>query len=115
MFILGPSHQVPFRGIAVYDEGAWNTPLGSVEVDRDAANRFMELSGQPGARELHRVEHSIEVQIPFLQTVLESVKIVPLMLGPFEACSLLVYASGYRERPRRHALRTWAPQAPKTA
>jgi AmmeMemoRadiSam system protein B len=85
VFILGPSHQIPFRGIAVYDEGAWNTPLGAIEVDQDAATQFMELSGQPGAKELHRVEHSLEVQIPFLQTVLHGVKIVPLMLGPFDS------------------------------
>jgi MEMO1 family protein len=66
--IVGPNHYGLGSGVATYGEGEWETPLGKVPVDQDASKRIAELCGfvvvDP---EAHRKEHSIEVQLPFLQ------------------------------------------------
>jgi len=82
VIIIGPSHRVAFDGCAVYNRGKWQTPLGDVEIDADLADRFCNESQMiyPGTEE-HRQEHSIEVQVPFLQRVLGSFKIVPIEMG----------------------------------
>ncbi len=91
VIIFGPSHRLPFSGIAVYPDGAWETPLGIVEIDE-------ELTGQLASKSkafltsilYHEGEHSIEVQIPFLQFVLgEDFKIVPLLVGSVSLPTLL--------------------------
>jgi MEMO1 family protein len=80
--LLGPAHRVPVRGAAVWSKGSFNTPLGAVPIDEELANEFrlacpaIEAAGEP-----HENEHSLEVQIPFLQRVLGNFKIVPLLLN----------------------------------
>jgi len=82
IIIIGPSHRVGFDGCAVYNEGKWRTPLGDVEIDAELADRLCNESSAiyPGTEE-HRQEHSIEVQVPFLQRVLGRFKIVPIEMG----------------------------------
>jgi AmmeMemoRadiSam system protein B len=66
--IVGPNHYGLGSGVATYGEGEWETPLGKVPVDRDASKRIIELTGFVDIDpEAHRKEHSIEVQLPFLQ------------------------------------------------
>ncbi len=82
VILIGPSHYESFRGVAVYPEGYWRTPLGRVRIDSSLAERLL----NPGAdvRENTKVfarEHSLEVQVPFLQMVLPDAKIVPLLVG----------------------------------
>ncbi|MDA4115905.1 MAG: AmmeMemoRadiSam system protein B [Thaumarchaeota archaeon] len=68
--IVGPNHYGLGSGVATYGEGEWETPLGKVRVDRDASKRIVELAGFVDVDpEAHRREHSIEVQLPFLQRV----------------------------------------------
>ena len=87
--MLGTSHHVLFDKAAVYAKGSWRTPLGDVAVDEALAKAILSqdefLADMPGA---HAQEHSIEVQVPFLQRVLGSFKIVPIMLlqPTFEQC-----------------------------
>jgi len=68
--IVGPNHYGLGSGVATYGEGEWETPLGRVPVDQDASKRIIELTRSvdidPAA---HRREHSIEVQLPFLQHI----------------------------------------------
>ncbi len=80
--IVGPSHRVGFNGCAVYNRGSWRTPLGDVPIDTLFADELCSkaLGIYAGLRE-HRMEHSIEVQVPFLQTVLNDFKIVPVEMG----------------------------------
>ena len=79
--ILGPSHRHAFRGVAVPDVDAMATPLGEMPVERETIARLL------GHRDVHIVpeafaaEHSIEVELPFLQAVLGPVPIVPLVVG----------------------------------
>ena len=69
--MIGPSHYVAFRGIAVPRHvGAFRTPLGEVPVDREALTALARLPGVVLADEPHRREHAIEVELPFLQRAL---------------------------------------------
>lgn len=83
--LLGPVHRVPVRGLVLPSSTAFSTPLGTVAVDPAAAARALEMS-QVGVNEAaHAPEHSLEVQLPFLQTVLENFQIVPLAVGDASA------------------------------
>ncbi len=90
--LVGVSHRSPIRGVSVYKSGKYETPLGDVEIDSDLAGELMtqnEIFGfQPGA---HKIEHSLEVQIPFLQQVLQDFKIVPILMGHWSksVCSVV--------------------------
>jgi AmmeMemoRadiSam system protein B len=79
--VVGPSHHVAFEGIALSGADAFATPLGTIAVDRDAEARLL---ARPCVRELpeaHRLEHCIEVELPFLQTMLGTFELVPLVVG----------------------------------
>ncbi|HLK36182.1 MAG TPA: AmmeMemoRadiSam system protein B [Polyangiaceae bacterium] len=79
--VLGPAHHVPLGGVAAPFADAFETPLGTVAVDRiaiEAARRFPRFVVSDGP---HDQEHSIEAQLPFIQTVLEHAAIVPLLVG----------------------------------
>jgi len=80
--IIGPSHYFPFEGISVYPRGGFKTPLGVVSVDDDFAQAL--LKENPKFQFLPQVferEHSIEVELPFLQKTFDSVRIVPILMG----------------------------------
>lgn len=75
--LLGPCHRVPVRGLAASDAEAFRTPLGDVPVDTAAVASL----GLPAVPAAHRDEHSLEVHLPFLQVVLASFTLVPLIVG----------------------------------
>ncbi|ASA76994.1 MEMO1 family protein [Thermococcus sp. 5-4] len=84
--ILGPNHTGLGSPIAIYPSGKWRTPLGDVDVDSEMAKTIAKLSGIADLDELaHEYEHSIEVQLPFIQYLGElagkEVRIVPIALG----------------------------------
>ncbi len=79
--ILGPAHRVAVDGIATSGAGAFGTPLGRAEVDLEAQSALDALPFVTEAPEVHRDEHAIEVQLPFLQRVLPGVPVVPLAVG----------------------------------
>jgi len=83
--IIGPNHRARgFNDISIWAEGAWTTPLGSTPIDTKLANALIdELSPLASFnRQAHEVEHSIEIQLPFLQYALDNdLKIVPIMVG----------------------------------
>ena len=80
--LVGPSHYVPFRGVSIWPGGAWETPFGSIEVDRGLAAAIA-----AGSREVvelpaaHGREHSLEMQLPFVAHLLPGVPIVPMVMG----------------------------------
>lgn len=81
--IVGNSHHEGYEGASVYNRGKFRTPLGDLEIDTDLANRL--IARNPKIiffRESpHIPEHSLEVQLPFLQKTLDSFKIVPILMG----------------------------------
>ncbi|MBS7637214.1 AmmeMemoRadiSam system protein B [Candidatus Bathyarchaeota archaeon] len=78
--LFGPNHTGYGSALAVMNEGFWRTPLGDVEVDRETANKIVEEAHIVDVDDsAHRYEHSIEVQLPFLQYLFGSAfKIVPI-------------------------------------
>ncbi|UYM17368.1 AmmeMemoRadiSam system protein B [Endozoicomonas euniceicola] len=79
--LLGPSHQVAFEGLALPDADHFMTPLGSIHLDRPAMAALSRFSQVQTLSQAHAREHSLEVQLPFLQTCLESFSLVPLVVG----------------------------------
>jgi MEMO1 family protein len=79
--VLGPSHFVAFEGLAASGAEAFATPLGVVRVDVDAIQRLVSLPQVSLLEAAHAQEHSIEVQLPFLQVVLDDFVLVPLAVG----------------------------------
>lgn len=80
--VLAPSHRYSFRGASLYDKGPYLTPLGEVPVDRELAGVIKAESNLFGfEKNAHRQEHSLEVQLPFLQHVLGNFQLVPILLG----------------------------------
>ncbi len=80
--LVGPSHQEYFSGVSVYPGTAYATPLGRTAIDTDLRNAL--LAHSPIVRasvQGHRGEHSLEVQLPFIQSVLPDVPILPLVMG----------------------------------
>lgn len=80
VILLGPPHHVAVRGIAVPEAAWFETPLGKVEVDRERLQKLLKNPIAYKDDRAHAPEHSLEVQIPFLQVRLVSFKIVPLLV-----------------------------------
>jgi AmmeMemoRadiSam system protein B len=79
--LFGPTHQVPVRGLALPAARDFATPLGTVSVDREAAAAALTLRQVRESDAAHALEHSLEVQLPFLQAVLGDFSIVPFAVG----------------------------------
>ena len=79
--VIGPAHYVAVRGIAVPTADAFETPLGRVPVDRGAVADMADLPFVVTADAPHAPEHALEVELPFLQAVLGSFTLVPLLVG----------------------------------
>ena len=79
--LLGPTHRVPVRGLALPDADGFATPLGAIEVDAQAAAKVGRLAHVTLSAPAHALEHSLEVHLPFLQKVLARFRIVPLAVG----------------------------------
>ncbi len=79
--ILGPNHQGMGSGVAMYAQGAWQTPLGTAQIDADLAKAITKETSMVDVDErAHAYEHSIEVQLPFLQYLFGEVKFVPISM-----------------------------------
>jgi AmmeMemoRadiSam system protein B len=82
--LLGPAHRVPVRGLAAPTADQFATPLGSVPVDREALDALLALPQVVVSDPAHAFEHSLEVQLPFLQELLGEFALVPLVVGDAE-------------------------------
>lgn len=90
--IIAPVHYYGFSGVSVYPQGTFRTPLGDLAIDREFAQKLLEKDKEvffePRA---FTKEHTLEVQLPFLQKVLSDFKIVPIITGdcPLDTCKKL--------------------------
>jgi AmmeMemoRadiSam system protein B/AmmeMemoRadiSam system protein A len=94
--VIAPSHRVDFLGASIYDGEGYDTPLGTVPIDRELSRRIgQESKIIEYLAQAHAQEHSLEVQIPFLQSVLKGFGLVPVVMGPtwnFDVCQQLSQA-----------------------
>ncbi len=79
--LLGPAHRFAFSGVALTDVDAFVTPLGHIRLDRGWIESNQHLSGLLVSREAHEFEHALEVQLPFLQYVLNNFVLLPFVVG----------------------------------
>jgi MEMO1 family protein len=102
--LVGPSHRDLFDGIAAFPGNAYRTPLGDVQVDTEMRDALCSANGRIAASEWgHRAEHCLEVQLPFLQLVLDDFSILPLIIGnqTMQDCLSLGEALGVLAKERR--------------
>ena len=80
--LVGPSHRAAFDGVALHARGGWETPLGRAPIDEELAQALLDADpvvfDDP---DVHREEHSLEMQMPFLQRILPGLRIVPMLMG----------------------------------
>jgi hypothetical protein len=81
VILLGPAHRVAFRGLAASSATAFRTPLGDIPLDTAMLANLSVLPQVRTLDEAHALEHSLEVQLPFLQTLLNAFTLVPLVVG----------------------------------
>lgn len=82
VILCGPSHRYPFQGASVYGaQVQWRTPLGVIPCDDELCNAAVQCDGVNVVSPAHNREHSLEVQLPYLQTVLSDFSIVPIVIG----------------------------------
>ncbi len=79
--LVGPSHRVAFHGLALSGADVFRTPLGDVPIDRTAAEALADLRQVRVLDAAHAEEHSLEVQLPFLQETLDAFALLPLVAG----------------------------------
>jgi len=79
--LFGPSHRTWFSGLAIPSVGAFETPLGAVPLDQAALEELRGLPQVVVADEPHALEHSLEVQLPFIQLLAPEARIVPIVAG----------------------------------
>ena len=84
IILLGPTHRVAVHGLAVPACDAFATPLGEVRVDTEARATLSELTQVGISDVVHAQEHALEVQLPFLQVVLDDFTVLPLAVGDAE-------------------------------
>lgn len=82
VILIGNSHHERFEGISIFPEGFYKTPLGEIEIDSELAQKIMAEDERIFFRKsAHQKEHSLEVELPFLQKVLKNFKILPIIFG----------------------------------
>ena len=79
--IFGPSHRVAFSGLALSQSDKFATPLGDIPVNKDKSARILTLPQVHEIEQAHAQEHSLEVQLPFLQLILDDFDIIPVVVG----------------------------------
>ena len=82
--IFGAAHRYFGPQPAIYDSGSWQTPLGNIAIDEDLAQAVSKTASAVADPNAHRGEHSIEVQVPFIQHLFPDAKILPIITPPEE-------------------------------
>jgi len=92
--VFGAAHGYFSRSPAVYDTGSWTTPLGEIAIDQELAEAVLSSGTAASDPQAHRSEHSIEVQVPFIQHLFSDAKILPIIVPPNEQAISLGEAVG---------------------
>lgn len=79
--LVGPSHFHGFEGVALWPDGAFESPLGAASIDVEGAAALAAFDVVQPLKDVHRREHSLEMQLPFLRRLMPDLPIVPLLMG----------------------------------
>lgn len=83
--LIGPSHRIGFKGLAVSRANSFSTPLGEITLDQQAIAKISTLPYVEYLEKAHTYEHSLEVHLPFLQKTLQSFSLIPIVAGSADA------------------------------
>jgi len=97
--LIGPSHRVGFQGLALSTAKQFSTPLGNINVDTQAVKQLTEYPFIDYLDQAHELEHSLEVHLPFLQTVLQQFSLVPVVAGDATAEQVCQLLEHFWEKP----------------
>ena len=81
IFIFGPSHHIAFKGIAITSFNTWETPLGQIAINKDICKELQNIFHANINNNAFAPEHSIEVELPIIQSIFHDVKIIPILVG----------------------------------
>jgi len=96
--VLAVNHRgMPFRGASILGVDAYKTPLGTVPVDREACEALLKSRLFGTRRSAHRMEHSLEIQLPFLQRAISDFKLVPIVCGNLDGDQFAAMAAELRK------------------
>ncbi len=97
--VISPSHRIYFEEVSVYDGDGYETPLGTLAVDKEKAQRLAAMSPNIILSDLgHEIdEHALEVQLPFLQHILYDFKLLPIVMGNQDAANVEALADALTE------------------
>lgn len=99
VFIVAPSHYLPFHGLALSDFDKWATPLGEVPVNQEINKELIKNFGCKYLNEAFAEEHSVEVQVPFIQKRLPNAQIIPILVGSADNKRITEIISYYWDNP----------------
>jgi hypothetical protein len=99
VLLIGPAHRVYVDGMAIPSVDYFATPLGDIPLDRPALEQIGAMPGVHVLDEAHRQEHSLEVQLPFLQTVLNEFTLVPVVVGGAAADRVAAVVDAFADEP----------------
>jgi AmmeMemoRadiSam system protein B len=99
VLLIGPAHRVHVDGMAIPSVDYFATPLGDIPLDRPALERISALPGVRVLDEAHRQEHCLEVQLPFLQTVLNDFTLLPVVVGGATAEQVAAVVDAFADEP----------------
>jgi AmmeMemoRadiSam system protein B len=100
VILMGPSHRIAFKGLALSSCDRYSTPLGDIQLDKEAIEGLQQFSYLGYLDQAHTQEHSLEVHLPFLQEVLDDFTLVPIVAGdanPEQVASVLEQLWGGEE------------------
>jgi AmmeMemoRadiSam system protein B len=99
VLLIGPAHRVYVDGMAIPSVDQFTTPLGTIPLDREGLDKISHLPGVQVSDEAHREEHSLEVQLPFLQTVLNDFTLLPVVVGGATADEVAAVIDAFDDGP----------------
>ncbi|OGL43751.1 MAG: AmmeMemoRadiSam system protein B, partial [Candidatus Schekmanbacteria bacterium RBG_16_38_10] len=97
VIILAPSHYAWFNGVAVLDATHYRTPLGLISIDTEVCKKLLQEPYFKTVSEAYKKEHSVEIQLPFLQQSLKDFKLIPLLVGEVEGDEYRKIASSIKK------------------
>ncbi|MDH3631876.1 MAG: AmmeMemoRadiSam system protein B [Gammaproteobacteria bacterium] len=99
VLLIGPAHRAYVDGMAIPSVDSFSTPLGDITLDVKGLAEIRSLPGVQVSDEAHREEHSLEVQLPFLQTVLNDFTLVPVVVGGANASEVAAVIDALADDP----------------